>query len=242
MHAERDAVHGRVPAVALGQVLDLDHRLAPWISEDAPGYAVARRLRADRRRLGVSDAAQRCAASPRSAGSRIIATGFSRVNAPARSRLFPPLDALRPLCGDCRPRARGARPARPGPPPHGSCPPRSASTTATLLLWNRKLDSFEALTPGETHLRRLPAGRGRRPAPERGSCSRRATLLRDAGGQATACWSRSWRAAALVGHAGPGRAGGRREGAVPPTRGAARSPCWPAAPPSPSRTTSTRGS
>ena len=49
---------------------------------------------------------------------------------------------------------------------------------ATLLLWNRKLDSFEALTPGETHLSSLRPDSPGVPVPDAGFLLSEGTLLR----------------------------------------------------------------
>ena len=48
---------------------------------------------------------------------------------------------------------------------------------ASLLLWNRKLDSFEALTPGATHLSALPPDSPAVPLPDAGFLLSEGTLL-----------------------------------------------------------------
>jgi len=53
---------------------------------------------------------------------------------------------------------------------------------AALLLWNRKLDNFEALTPGETHLSALRPD-SPSPVPESGFLLSEGTLLRTRGGR-----------------------------------------------------------
>jgi signal transduction histidine kinase len=53
---------------------------------------------------------------------------------------------------------------------------------SALLLWNRKLDNFEALTPGETHLSALRPD-SPSPVPESGFLLSEGTLLRTRGGR-----------------------------------------------------------
>ena len=63
------------------------------------------------------------------------------------------------------------------------CPEALGIERAALLLWNRKLDSFEALTPGETHLAALRPDRPASPSPKPGFLLSEGTLLRTRGGR-----------------------------------------------------------
>jgi signal transduction histidine kinase len=64
----------------------------------------------------------------------------------------------------------------------GDLPAAVGAGGAALLLWNRKLDSFEALTPGETHLSSLRPDAPGVAVPDAGFLLSEGTLLRTHGG------------------------------------------------------------
>ena len=87
---------------------------------------------------------------------------------------------------------------------------------AALLLWNRKLDNFESLTPGETHLSALrpdsPA-----PIPESGFLLSEGTLLPTKGGQGEGVLVPLMARSGVVGMLVLGARAGRRKAPFRPT-------------------------
>ena len=120
--------------------------------------------------------------------------------------------AARRHAQDRQPRAAGAGPAGDHPPAHGRAAARARRRGATLLLWDRKLESFDVVEVGENGAAAAVAraaarrGRGRR----RAGCSRTATCSTHRGRAGTASSCRCSRARASSGTLALGAVARRR--------------------------------